>query len=325
MPTLDEIKCPVCGVEFAEGDDVVYCPDCGTPHHRACYNMAGHCVNARLHGTGFIFNDGSTVKEPAKQEKNKTTAEGFYVPKGSEGAGEKPQPSIFAAPSLGTNDLVSHYEKETLDGEKASYYAAAVRTNVVRFMNIFKKFDTSGKKASWNWGAFFFGPYYLLFRKMYSHGIGLMIIETLVSYLGSYFMSVKAPIFTKMTQDIFAAGANTTFRSLGITQADINAVRGAADYQTAVTISIILVIVLFLIRIIAGALADKIYFSRVKNLIKTVSEKIDEGASVSAFINAAPVDISGEKAKLYYLSAKGGTSLFAALIGYLALSIIMTL
>jgi len=44
--------CVVCEEVFKEGDDIVVCPDCGTPHHRACYEKLGHCGNTALHGTG---------------------------------------------------------------------------------------------------------------------------------------------------------------------------------------------------------------------------------------------------------------------------------
>lgn len=45
--------CPVCGETFKENDDIVVCPDCGTPYHRRCWAKNGGCVNADKHGTGF--------------------------------------------------------------------------------------------------------------------------------------------------------------------------------------------------------------------------------------------------------------------------------
>ena len=48
------VECPVCSVEFADKDDVVVCPDCGTPHHRSCYAQNGQCANLLLHGTDGI-------------------------------------------------------------------------------------------------------------------------------------------------------------------------------------------------------------------------------------------------------------------------------
>lgn len=45
--------CPVCGESFRENDDIVTCPECGTPHHRECYKTAGGCANADKHSEGF--------------------------------------------------------------------------------------------------------------------------------------------------------------------------------------------------------------------------------------------------------------------------------
>ncbi len=45
-------KCIVCGEHFKKGDDIVVCPDCGTPYHRDCYNKAGACTNTALHESG---------------------------------------------------------------------------------------------------------------------------------------------------------------------------------------------------------------------------------------------------------------------------------
>ena len=33
--------CPVCEEKFKENDEIVVCPECGTPHHRDCYNNLG--------------------------------------------------------------------------------------------------------------------------------------------------------------------------------------------------------------------------------------------------------------------------------------------
>ena len=47
------VSCPVCKQEFKEGDDIVVCPVCGAPHHRACYHQLGHCaLEQELHEQG---------------------------------------------------------------------------------------------------------------------------------------------------------------------------------------------------------------------------------------------------------------------------------
>ncbi|MDR0197131.1 MAG: hypothetical protein LBI36_02790 [Oscillospiraceae bacterium] len=45
-------QCPVCSERFADADDVVVCPECGTPHHRSCYLGNGDCANGSRHAEG---------------------------------------------------------------------------------------------------------------------------------------------------------------------------------------------------------------------------------------------------------------------------------
>ncbi len=44
--------CPVCKKTFKEDDDIVVCPECGTPYHRECYKETGKCINTELHKSG---------------------------------------------------------------------------------------------------------------------------------------------------------------------------------------------------------------------------------------------------------------------------------
>ena len=45
-------KCISCGQVFKDGDDIVVCPECGTPYHRECYEKEGKCINTELHANG---------------------------------------------------------------------------------------------------------------------------------------------------------------------------------------------------------------------------------------------------------------------------------
>lgn len=49
------IDCPVCNQKFNQGDDVVVCPVCGTPHHRGCWNENGGCKNEEKHAKGYVW------------------------------------------------------------------------------------------------------------------------------------------------------------------------------------------------------------------------------------------------------------------------------
>ena len=45
------LSCPACGRAFTETDDIVACPECGAPHHRACWQKQNGCACAAEHGT----------------------------------------------------------------------------------------------------------------------------------------------------------------------------------------------------------------------------------------------------------------------------------
>ncbi len=50
---FENYPCPACGAHLHEEDDVVVCPVCGTPQHRACWTENGTCVNEAKHAEGF--------------------------------------------------------------------------------------------------------------------------------------------------------------------------------------------------------------------------------------------------------------------------------
>ncbi|MDE7292998.1 MAG: DUF2628 domain-containing protein [Oscillospiraceae bacterium] len=45
-------ECKSCKKKFEENDDIVVCPDCGTPYHRECWKQNGKCINDELHESG---------------------------------------------------------------------------------------------------------------------------------------------------------------------------------------------------------------------------------------------------------------------------------
>lgn len=53
MEELKNVKCGFCDKIFQEQDDVVFCPDCGAPAHRSCWQQEGECIYADRHGNGF--------------------------------------------------------------------------------------------------------------------------------------------------------------------------------------------------------------------------------------------------------------------------------
>ncbi|MBQ8688036.1 MAG: DUF2628 domain-containing protein [Ruminococcus sp.] len=52
MADYKNCTCIACRNEFEPDDDIVVCPECGTPYHRDCWNAHGHCINTALHESG---------------------------------------------------------------------------------------------------------------------------------------------------------------------------------------------------------------------------------------------------------------------------------
>ena len=62
------LECPICGEKFTAQDDIVVCPECGAPYHRACYLREGKCAFADKHGTAEAW-------QPPKKEAAQENAE----------------------------------------------------------------------------------------------------------------------------------------------------------------------------------------------------------------------------------------------------------
>lgn len=146
-------KCPVCGKEFAEGDDVVSCPECGTPHHRECYKSLGKCVNKDKHGTDFVYNRNNNEESADAAEIQ--TFEQFIADNGKAYEDESSESSLSEAVENKTEEAKAEvHQKQSsendIDGVSTDDAATVVGVNSERFV---KRFSKNGK-LGWNWGAF---------------------------------------------------------------------------------------------------------------------------------------------------------------------------
>lgn len=176
---LEGQQCPVCKAYLFEDDDVVFCPECGAPHHRECYQKIGHCALSEFHGTEQEYS--RTKKEETgqpEQEENKQSAQtvtcyfcyeeyprdykncphcGHLNAAGMGGAGFDPLGGVPA-------------DFEIDGGVNAKEAAKFVMSSSNRYMPKFAKFKAGGK-ISWNWAAFLLPEGWALHRKMYKSGI----------------------------------------------------------------------------------------------------------------------------------------------------------
>lgn len=222
-------KCFSCGEVFKDGDDIVVCPECGTPYHRECYLKEGKCINDALHESCQSWEQ---TQESVESENIRCIRCGF----------ENPPDKLFCE-KCGTpltkndteerpfNDMDTQnnaqqtgpdgqpygpfgrqvvFDKDSdLEGIKLDDYAKFVKTNPLIFLSNFIRFGKFGRKISINFAAFLFPHLYFLFRKMNLVGIIMLVatallnIPTAIEYLSAGTMGFSLDIGIDVTGRVF--------------------------------------------------------------------------------------------------------------------------
>ncbi len=333
MKLSENEKCPVCERAFSEDDDIVFCPVCGTPHHRACYKQTGKCANDDKHGSGFEY--GVQSDENAKQhnqpDMNVAANAGQNGANICSSCGREIDNEALRCPYCGEKQGSADYEKggangfkpegeaqktssEKTDGIDAYEAANVIGQNAQRFIKVFSK----NKKISWNWSALIFGPYYLIFRKMYKEGIMAIAARMAATVAVQYFLADELQSFANYYSSLIQQIAG------GKTVSEITAVKGILT--SAPHLFAILFAIDIIINIVIALFADYFYKAKVIGILKRVDETLENGG---LFNQTMPFGIeqntlSQKEMKKLYLSRLGGRSFFAAAAAYLAVLYIIS-
>lgn len=325
MSFYEKYDCPVCKNRFTDGDDIVTCPECGTPHHRECYNAIGHCVNRGLHIAGYDFYNEQKQKEldpeseyfvePVKDNANEYADTEANAPQNSTFPFGVAPFNIFTANDVYDND------EDTINGESVSDYAATVNTNASYFIPKFKDMEKKKKKLSWNWSAFFFGSFYLLMRKIYKQGIAFLCLSITVMYASSALLYKVAPNAVNLMNNLFASYSS----GKQVTPEQIQSITTAADYNMAIKVSYITMLAFLVLRILTALFANHFYSTTISAIIKKVKSQLENGSSFvgSASISANGKPLDQSQLRKLYLSRKGGTSLWAPLFAMFVLTFLI--
>ncbi len=247
--TEHEKQCVYCKAKLFDDDEVVFCPVCGAPHHKDCYNECGHCALESLHGTDNEYDPhpedkaseteipldrkGHTCRRCEKMssadtifcpycgtpfieseesgESKDEQSEGTFINESSPFS-EKGSPFVFRIDLLGGVD-----KKEKIDGIEAGELAPFIRVNTRRYIPLFKSMEQTKSKAGWNWSAFLFPCAWNAYRKNYfAAGVLLAVlissfylVSSLVFALNSYIATL--PLDMQNTPSvIFDAYATVT-------------------------------------------------------------------------------------------------------------------
>ena len=194
----DGVSCVRCHAYLFPEDDIVYCPVCGAPHHRECYNQLGHCALEEFHGTDRQYDKVKAREEEqaaAEMPNTGENAEGLIT---CQMCHEKYDFALNACPKCGAPNIAkaggSFVNFDFLGGVPADYDIGDgitadeskrfVSANTPRYIPKFAVLNAKNK-LSWNWLAFLFPCGWMLSRKMYKNGIiaGLLTVISSLFYL----------------------------------------------------------------------------------------------------------------------------------------------
>lgn len=167
-------KCPICNSYLFPEDDVVFCPTCGAPHHRDCFNSVGHCGLEHTHGTDEQYDRFKQAEEHKDHENENNTKKAEICPN----CKNKLSDDMLVCPYCGRPRHVRVFSLDLLggvapdtdlgDGVTASEARDFVQINTQRYIPKFQ--ELRRKRFSWNWAALLFPHGWFLSRKMYKIG-----------------------------------------------------------------------------------------------------------------------------------------------------------
>ncbi len=247
-------SCVRCKSYLFSEDDVVYCPICGAPHHRECYNALGHCALEELHGTE---NEYKPPEHETKNENNENTVQNDFDE-------NKDNADFLINNGFTVFDLLGGVPADYKLDENVTANDAKkfVLANTHRYI---PKFATLSKdnKTSWNWAAFLFPASWMIARKMYKSGIICAVITVIIS--------------------LFSIPLNVAVNGLGLTAASsyTDFANAIIDNLEHIGIGVILFSVLsfvlnIVLRVICALFSDFWYKNHSIECIKKIKKDSDD-------------------------------------------------
>lgn len=294
-------KCPVCQKYFHADDDVVVCPDCGTPHHRECYESLGHCSNENLHEQGYDYQEdkenfaetdgmkicpscghandnshffcgqcGAPLSPGQAPRQQQAPPQGAGIPFGQQ---QNPQGGNtafnmpFMDPLAGVDSNADFGDGITA-GETAKY----VKQNTPYFIRVFHNIKTMNK-SKFNFAAALFTGGYLLYRKMYKIGAVFAFIQLAMIAVESYLTIAYSSLYTE-----FLNAYSQSLSSGNLTGEITEYMQGLDAMQLLVLYLPTLVeAARIVMMIVFGICTNRMYFKHCKKQIKKIKENAAQG------------------------------------------------
>ena len=297
-----QYNCPVCDKKFESADDIVVCPECGTPHHRDCYDELGHCFYEDRHKEGFSFDSlhpeqpGGEQKEPEFEDfetilcpvcfhKNPggtevcqrcgtdLRSENAYNPQQpgngqnnrQEGSPYQGMPFGFGASGMPQFDPLAGMDSKEEVGDNVTAGEAAKFTgkNTQYFSMVFQKLRKLGK-GKFGFAAFIFSGVYFLYRKMYGIGIAFSLIVIATNVLSTFI--IMTPEWSSAVRELAAASPD----NIAGDPLYAYSLLGKMGYAY---LPIILNGVRYVLMLISGLTANRIYYNHSMKRIRRIKDE----------------------------------------------------
>ena len=202
-------KCPYCGKEFTSSDDIVVCPECGTPHHRECYKEHNACANERKHGH-YVW-EPDLIVSAIQKENTSIPDNSFDV---------KKQDTVICNVCGSTNNIYSKYcskcgnllnnntnHKEDIkvievqqissdakiDGIPIKDWLVYLGPTAFTHLKTYIKQNNNQSKWGFSLGAFFFPVLFYLYYKVWGVALLILFIDVICN-LPTIMLQLNYPI-----------------------------------------------------------------------------------------------------------------------------------
>lgn len=297
--------CAYCHAYLFDDDDIVYCPDCGAPHHRDCWFEINHCANVDNHGKENI----RTNKEVEESKSIRCSSCGT----------ENSEDSYFCqhcGASLNNeqydNTYTNQYVNDKIDGVNSSTVASYIRVNSQKYVNDFKEIDAkykNNKKLSscikWNWSGFLFGYLWLFYRKCHKPAWVLFLISVISTILQTPLLALTSSvIFDIIGVQTDKVSASNMYFSINDNLTEIYSALNEAITTPIIIMFVFSIIIAFAVHLIIGLFGENIYKNNAINKIKAIEQS------------------DTIESKQQIISTSGGVNIFMVVISWYLMNII---
>ncbi len=302
MAKFTGTECTICKETFKDSDDIVVCPQCGTPYHRECYTQEGSCINIKLHEENKSWSQerkdsGQSTEKTcpqcgAENKPNALICESCGTPfvrnmnfsqdrQNSQGASFNANDSADTFTFIPGDKYCGFNPDETLDGDvKISEATDFIGTNVPYYLMIFKRMKATGKKVSLSFISFLLPHFFFAHRKMWFEAVLTTILTEIFSIPQMiYFM------ITMKNSDAFTDVKTDFLTTINIESTAFQVIYSLSNY------------LLLIISILGFLFANYLYYRHMQRKINKIKSQY-----------ATPQEVS-EK-----ITSAGGTSIFGIVL-----------